>query len=182
MNRWVGKLFGIEDLASIHDWNITFAASWAQQAPVLVFFAAAGAFLLGMLYYLRYQRVARHIGRDLMALCRAAALAFIALILAQPVIALRLSEYPKPLFIALFDGSDSMNIKDGLAPDTVKRLQEATGAAPAAVPGEKRGRAEPAGLAAGPVARFRRHRLQTTVRTRPPSRLPLRSARPHPGA
>jgi hypothetical protein len=111
MTQWVGKLFGLEDVSKIHSWDISFAAAWARAYPVLLLFAVIGVVVLGVLYYLRYQSVARHFGRDVMAFLRAFLLLLLLLIFAEPVISMKLTEHPKPLLLALFDGSDSMNIR-----------------------------------------------------------------------
>lgn len=119
MTQWVGRLFGLEDVSKIHSWDISFAAAWARTYPVLLLFAVIGVVVLGVLYYLRFQSVARHFGRDVMAFFRAFLLLLLLLIFAEPVISMKLTEHPKPLLLALFDGSDSMNIPDKLS-DEVK--------------------------------------------------------------
>ncbi|MFT7515797.1 MAG: hypothetical protein ACI9QL_005031, partial [Candidatus Omnitrophota bacterium] len=122
MTQWVGKLFGLEDVSEIHSWGISFAAAWARAYPVLLLFAVIAVLVIGVLYYVRYQSVARHFGRDVMAVFRALLLLVLLLIFAEPVITMKLTEHPKPLVIALFDGSDSMNIPDKLSDEAKAEL------------------------------------------------------------
>lgn len=122
----MGKLLGIEDLESIQDWQIRFAASWAEGRPVLVLFLALALGAIGVFFYLRYQNIPRRRTAGIMAALRAALLVLIAIILAEPVIALTFTERPRPLLLMLFDGSDSMNVEDGIADEEVEALATIT--------------------------------------------------------
>lgn len=125
MTRLLGRLFLIEDVSSIHGWKITFGAPWAQRYPVLLMFGVVAIAAAGIVYYVRYQHVGRHFGRNLMAAFRAAILVLLLVILAEPMISLTVSEHPRPLVLALFDGSGSMGIRDRLPEETAKQLSEA---------------------------------------------------------
>ncbi len=125
MTRLLGRLFMIEDLSSIHGWEITLGAPWAQRYPVLLMFGIVAIAAAGIVYYVRYQHIGRHFGRDLMALFRAAVLLLLLLILAEPMISLTVTEHPRPLVLALFDGSGSMGIRDVLPDETAKQLTDA---------------------------------------------------------
>ncbi len=125
MIRLLGKLFLIEDLSSIEGWKITLGAPWAQRYPVLLIFGVIGVAAAGIVYYVRYQHVGRHYGRNLMAAFRSILLVMLLLILAEPMISLTVSEHPRPLVLALFDCSGSMGIRDRLPGETVQELQAA---------------------------------------------------------
>jgi ribosomal protein L19 len=122
----MGRLLGIDDLESIQDWQIRFAASWAEGRPVLVLFLALALGAIGVFFYLRYQNIARRRTAGIMAAVRAAILVLIAIILAEPVIALTFTERPRPLLLMLFDGSDSMNVADKLGDEEVEALATVT--------------------------------------------------------
>ncbi|MFT5127486.1 MAG: hypothetical protein ACI8W8_001089 [Rhodothermales bacterium] len=122
----MGSLLGIDDLESIQDWNIRFAASWAEGRPVLVLFLAIIFGALGVFFYLRYQNIARRRTAGIMGIVRATLLVIIAVILAEPVIALTFTERPRPLLLMLFDGSDSMNVEDKLGEEEVEALATVT--------------------------------------------------------
>ena len=83
MIRLVGKLFLIEDVSSIHGWKITFGAPWAQRYPVLLMFGVIAVAAAGIIYYVRYQHVGRHYGRNLMAAFRAVILVMLLVMLAD---------------------------------------------------------------------------------------------------
>ncbi len=125
MIRLLGKLFLIEDLSSIQGWKITFGAPWAQRYPVLLIFGVIAIAAAGIVYYVRYQHVGRHYGRNLMAAFRSVLLVMLLVILAEPMISLTVSEYPRPLVVALFDGSGSMGIRDRLPGEATKQLEAA---------------------------------------------------------
>ncbi len=125
MTQLIGKLFGIEDVSTIHEWSVTFSAPWAQKYPVLFLFGAIALGVLGFAYYVRYQQIARHVGRDVMAAFRAIVLVLLLVILAEPSIHLDVTEHPRPLLLTLFDGSDSMNISDHVSKETAEQLTKA---------------------------------------------------------
>lgn len=125
MTRLIGKLFGIEDVSTIHEWSVTFSAPWAQKYPVLFLFGAIALGVLGFAYYVRYQQIARHVGRDVMAAFRAIVLVLLLVILAEPAIYLDVTEHPRPLLLTLFDGSDSMNISDHVSEENAAQLTKA---------------------------------------------------------
>jgi hypothetical protein len=122
----MGSLLGIDDLESIQDWNIRFAASWAEGRPVLVLFLALALGALGVFFYLRYQNIPRRRTVAIMATLRATLLVIIAIILAEPVIAITFTERPRPLLLMLFDGSDSMNVSDKLGDEEIESLATVT--------------------------------------------------------
>ena len=123
MKERIGQLLGIEDLQSIESVSLSFAAPWAEQRPALVLFAVLAAAAAGWLFYARWQPV-RGLRGGFLGSLRALLLALIALILAEPYLALSLAQRPRPLLVWLFDGSDSMNLVDRLSPEAVKGLAQ----------------------------------------------------------
>ena len=125
MMRWLGKLLGVEGLESVQDVSLRFAASWAQQRPVLILFCCIAIGVVGAIFYLRFQRLTSRRGRVAMAICRATLLAGLLVLIAEPVISLGVRHTPRSLLLLLFDGTDSMNIADDPAADSRGDLEAA---------------------------------------------------------
>jgi hypothetical protein len=130
MTSWLGKLMGVEDLQSINQFDVRFAAPWAQGRPVLVLFIALGLAAIGIIFYFRYQRSFGEAqtggrARTALAITRSILLAAIVIILAEPVISMSVNERPRPLLVWLFDGTDSFNMKDPLTGDELTKIATA---------------------------------------------------------
>jgi len=128
MMSWLGKLLGIERLESIDSVRLGFAAPWAHQRPALVLFCCVALAAVAAIFYMRYQVLRKKKARVSMAIFRAVLLVMLLIILAEPIIALQIKSNPRPLVLMLFDGTDSMNIRDRLSPDSRSALQGALGA------------------------------------------------------
>jgi len=118
MNAWLGKLLGVENLEAIDSFQLKLAAPWAANRPALLLFACILMAVLGAVFYVRYQAVARSWRRGAMALLRGLLLILLVVILAEPVVSMTITHHPKPLLLMLFDCTDSMNMQDKLSPET----------------------------------------------------------------
>jgi len=127
MMYWLGKLLGIEQLESVTDWNVQFAAGWANQRPALVLFACLAVAVLSIVFYLHYQGLKKKTTSITMALFRAVLLCMLVWILAEPEVAMKVKQTPRPLLLMLFDGTDSMNMADGIPDETQAALRAALG-------------------------------------------------------
>jgi hypothetical protein len=112
MNQFFARLLGYGPDESIRDLEITWAAPWAQNAPALVFVACLLAAALGAAFYLKAQAVKQPRLKFVLGLFRGVLLALFVLILAEPVLELRVATHPKPWLWMLVDGSGSMAIED----------------------------------------------------------------------
>ena len=74
----------------------------------------------GALFYSRYQPTNRQRLAAALAVLRALLLGLLSVILAEPVLTLKLTSSPRPLLWVLFDGTDSMAIEDEM-PDVGPR-------------------------------------------------------------
>jgi hypothetical protein len=125
----VGWMLGQENIEAIERIEPSLSASWAQQR------GAAAWLLLGCLalvavsvwFYLRHQARGRRSVRVGLAIARGLLLGLLLLILAEPVLVLKLVSLPRPVLWLLFDGTDSMAIEDELTDAERRRLEEAVG-------------------------------------------------------
>jgi len=123
----LGKLLGIERLESVTEWNIQFAAPWAHQRPALVLFACLAMAVLSTVFYFKYQGVKGRKASVAMAVLRAILLSLLVWILAEPEVEMKTRQTPRPLLLMLFDGTDSMNMKDAVSDDMQTSLKTALG-------------------------------------------------------
>ena len=127
MMDWLGKLLGIERLEAVVDLHLQFAAPWAHQRPALVLFCCLAMAVLSIVFYVRYQGLNNKKASITMAIFRAVLLSMLVWILAEPEVALKVRQNPRPLLLMLFDGTDSMNMTDGISDKTQVALKNALG-------------------------------------------------------
>jgi len=128
MMNWLGKLIGIEGLDSVVGFDMQYAASWAQGRPVLVLFACLGIAVLSFVFYLRFQGLGKTPAQVGMAVFRGILLALFVWVLAEPMPTVKVKQSPRPLLLVLFDGTDSMNMRDVLPPESQADIAKALGA------------------------------------------------------
>ncbi|MFN0052045.1 MAG: hypothetical protein ACKV0T_07635 [Planctomycetales bacterium] len=127
LHELLGRLLKLDGVQSIDQVEWSLAAGWAQVHPTrvvwLCLLAAAGT----ALFYHRWQprRSARL--RWGLTLLRTSALSLLIVCLADPVLLVRLSQAQRPWLWLLFDGTDSMSIRDEYPAAEAQRLAEATG-------------------------------------------------------
>jgi hypothetical protein len=124
MSAWLGRLLGVEDLQEIQGLQMKFAAPWAQSRPALLLFGCVLLVVLAVVFYLRFQSLARWPRRLGMILLRGVMLALLLVVLAEPVVSMTMRHRPKALLLMLFDCTDSMNIHDKLSGDARKAYQD----------------------------------------------------------
>ena len=99
----------------------------AHDAPAWVVLGCLGLAVLAVVFYTRLQHIPRARTRLLLALFRAAVLVLLFLMLAEPVLTVRVTSRLRPTLWLLFDGTDSMAIADQLPDAERARLAEAVG-------------------------------------------------------
>lgn len=129
LTPWLGRLLGYENAIEIGGVEPSLAAPWAQAAPAWVVFGCLGSAALAVVFYTRFQFARKAKKRLVLAALRAAVLALLVLMLAEPVLTVRITSQVKPALWLLFDGTDSMAIADELSPEERTRLAQATGLA-----------------------------------------------------
>ncbi|MCR9118266.1 MAG: hypothetical protein NXI22_15130, partial [bacterium] len=126
----LGSFFDIDNPTAVHDVQFSFAASWAQGAQGL-FWVLLGVVVLAIIamaiYTVMHARGALAI-RIVLAVLRSAALAMLFLMLAEPVLKLTFTSESLPFVYFIFDGTESMEIRDEYSPEEKEALAEATGA------------------------------------------------------
>lgn len=112
MNQWLAKLLGYAADESVRDVGVSWAAPWAQAAPLKVVAAVLVAAAVGVWFYRTSPGIKRPALRGVLATIRAALLVLLVLYLAEPTLEFYVSVHPKPWLWLLFDGSQSMTIED----------------------------------------------------------------------
>lgn len=123
----IGRLLNLDNVKSIDQIKPSFAANWAHNAPAWVLFACLAMCAISALFYLRYQTRAHRQARIPLAVLRAAILCLLVIILAEPVLTIKVTDNPRPLLWVLFDGTDSMGIQDELSDAQREQLSKAVG-------------------------------------------------------
>ena len=127
MDTFIGNLLRIESVQSIDGWNASFAAAWAERHPSWVLFGCVALAALALWFYARFQPTNRPKVRALLSVVRALVLVLLVLLLADPILQIRLTNTPRPLLWVLLDGTDSMAIEDEMTESERRSLADATG-------------------------------------------------------
>jgi hypothetical protein len=159
--EWIGRLLGLENVKSIESIEPTFGASWAHRTPIVVLVGCLVLASVALVFYSRYQPATRRKTRFALGVLRALLLGLLLVILAEPVLTVKLTSSPRPLLWVLFDGTDSMAIEDEMPDADRALLAESVGLGPSkSETGAKRvdGSAAPAegAPAGGPAAKLSR--------------------------
>lgn len=131
ITEWIGRLLNIDNLESIDSIDPTLAAPWAQSYPWLAIGLAALAFVGGLVFYLWSQQRGGLGMRIFLGSIRGLVLAILVLLLADPVLSLKLTNKPRPHLWVLVDTSESMTLRDEL-PDDQRSAISAAVSLPAA--------------------------------------------------
>jgi hypothetical protein len=127
LHETIGRLLGLDNVRSIENVEPSFGASWAHRTPLLVFCGCLALAVVALLFYARYQPTNRRKTRAALAVLRAVLLGLLLIILAEPVLTVKLTSSPRPLLWVLFDGTDSMAIEDEMPDAERERLALAVG-------------------------------------------------------
>ena len=125
----IGRMLGIEQAQSIEHVRPTLAAPWVQGGSGWLLFGVMGLAALAILFYTRYQQGRRVKARTTLAVFRALLLSLLLLILAEPILTVRVTSRLRPPLWLLFDGSDSMGIPDEMTESERRQLAKALGLA-----------------------------------------------------
>lgn len=125
MQSIVSWLLGLPDAASI-DAVATprLAAPWVadRSGPFWVFLGVAVLAALALAFYTFGQHKGSYLSRMALATLRAGLLALLLLTLAEPVLQMTLTNQSSPVLFVLFDGTESMDLRDELPPAEQSRL------------------------------------------------------------
>ena len=129
LTHWIGRLLGLEDAVEIGSVERSWAAPWAHDGPAWVVLGCLGLAVLAVVFYTRLQHIHRVRTRLVLGLFRAAVLVLLFLMLAEPVLTVRVTSRLRPTLWLLLDGTESMAIQDPLPEAEAARLAEAVGLA-----------------------------------------------------
>jgi hypothetical protein len=138
MNSVLSWLLGLPDAASIDAIAAPrLAAPWVadRSGPFWVFLGVALAAALAVAFYTLAQKKGHLATRLGLAGLRGLLLALLLVTLAEPVLQLVLTNQSPPVLFVLFDGTDSMGLRDELPPEEQSRLDAA--APPVKAPSKK---------------------------------------------
>lgn len=126
--RLIGVLLNSPgDLRAMEDLQLTFAAPWVRRGPAWLLFGCLALCALALVFYFRWQHRGRRRARMAMAVSRAALLCLLLLVLAEPVLTYVETLNLRPVLWVLVDGTQSMELKDKLAPAEREALSKAVG-------------------------------------------------------
>jgi hypothetical protein len=113
---FIGWLLGLEQLRALRITGVSFAAAWAREH--LFWLVLACLVLLGgsVLFYRRWQPAGSGVTRTLLGFTRGLLLVLLLLTLAIPVVQLSTTRVRQPVVFLVFDGTQSMQIRDALPP------------------------------------------------------------------
>lgn len=110
----LGRLLGLEGTQTIDDYQATFGAAWAHEGPLWLLLGCLVLAALAVVFYLRYQPLRQRRPRVALAIARGAVLCALLLLLAEPILTVNVTSRKRPVLWLLFDGSESMAIRDDL--------------------------------------------------------------------
>jgi hypothetical protein len=124
----IARTLGLDDtVESIDSIGLTFAESWARQRPGLLVVIIVVAVALAAVFYFKAQTKGSRLARGLLAALRGALLALLFLILADPILKIAYTHYPRPLLYVAIDGTESMTLRDDYPPSQRAPFDTATG-------------------------------------------------------
>jgi hypothetical protein len=131
---WIGRLLGEENVQAIDRIEPSLAAGWAQSrsAPGWLLFGCLALAALSIYFYWKWQARGSKTLRLALGIARGAVLSLLLVVLAEPILVLKLTSSPRPLLWVLIDGTDSMAIEDELPPAERTALEQAVGLTAAA--------------------------------------------------
>ena len=114
------ELCGFDQVESVEQLRVSWLASWADAG--WIFFGVLACFAISFVFYSRFERRLRTRSRVVLACLRGALLSCVFLALAEPALTVTIIRNPKPILWMLFDGTESMSIRDRLPDRLPDRL------------------------------------------------------------
>lgn len=126
-SKLLGWLFGISDVESVDSVRFSFAAPWAAEDLTWLVVGCLSAAGFTFWYYTRIQKGLSTAPSVILATVRAIILMLLIITLADPTIRLTADRMLQPILYLVFDGTESMNIRDNLTPAEIAALSDAIG-------------------------------------------------------
>jgi len=120
-------LLGLEDVTSFQYEGVSFGATWAREGGFWLVLLAIAALVLATVFYVLFQSSGSTFSRVMLGFSRAMILTLLVLTLADPILHVTKTSQHLPRVYVVFDGTDSMNIRDRLKPEEIRDLNAALG-------------------------------------------------------
>ncbi len=117
----LARLLGLSG-GTLEDIRIGWTAPWVQGGTGRLLIAIGAVIAWAAFFYFRRQRIERRIARATLTALRAAGLAMLLVILAEPVAIVRLGTPVRPAVWFLIDDTQSMTIRDAWSPGELAEL------------------------------------------------------------
>ncbi len=127
ISKLIGWLLGINDVESVDGVSFSFAAPWAAVDPTWLIVGCLAAVGFTVWYYTRIQSGLSTLPAAALAAVRALILVMLIVTLADPTVRLTANRVLRPALYLVFDGTESMAIRDNLTPDEQNALNSAIG-------------------------------------------------------
>jgi hypothetical protein len=127
LTPWIGRLLGLDDAVQIGSIEHSWAAPWAHDGPAWLVLGCVGLAVLALVFYTRLQHIRRVRTRLVLGLLRAAVLVLLLVMLAEPVLTVRVTSRLRPTLWLLLDGTESMTLRDQLPEAEAARLAQTVG-------------------------------------------------------
>jgi hypothetical protein len=125
--KGIGWLLGLPDAVALDQVDCVLAAPWAVTARFWIFLSAVALLTGALVFYLRFQAQGSPLQRLALGLWRGALLIVLLLTLADPTLRISSVRQFPPLVCLLFDGTESMTIRDRTSSSQRAALAAATG-------------------------------------------------------
>ena len=123
----VGRLLGLDGTQAIAEIRPSLAAPWVGGGSAWLLFGWIGLVALALVFYVRFQGRRRLRPRIALFVVRAFLLSLLLVILAEPILTVRVTSRLRPTLWVLFDGTDSMAIPDEIPDSERVQLARAVG-------------------------------------------------------
>lgn len=127
VSKVLGWLLGISDVETVDSVGLSFSAPWAAEDPTWLIVGCLAAIGFAVWYYTRIQTGLTSWPTAALATTRGVILVLLIVTLADPTVRLTANRMLKPVLYLVFDGTESMNIRDNLTPDELASLTSAVG-------------------------------------------------------
>jgi len=125
--KFLGWLLGLNDVTSIESIEVYLSAPWAEQRLFWVRFGVVAMFVAAIVFYRRFQIRGSGFARAMLGFGRGLLLAMLFLTLAAPALRITAERVRQPVVYLLFDGTESMTIRDRWSDAERKALDQVTG-------------------------------------------------------
>lgn len=122
--NWLAWLLDLEDVQRISGVSASFAASWAEGRGFWIALACCVLVAAALLVYTRLQTRGSARSRGLLGVLRGGLLCLLLLTLANPILHLTLTEIRRPRVYLVFDGTESMAIRDDWTDEQRRQFEQ----------------------------------------------------------